>query len=726
MSAPSYDVDFYSDAFIREPWGHYAAMRALGPLVWLPQQGNYALTRHREVAAALRDPETFYSGKGVAGDKTACDLMQGNSIASDGERHNAIRVAMAGPLLPGALEEVRPLIEALAEDLIERLIARDGFDAMEDLAAHLPLTVVRDLVGLPDFGKENMLRWGAAAFDLLGVQNARGQEALKIFMEQREFIRQHATREALKEGSWTRRIHELVDDGALSNELAPFCIRDYINPSLDTTISATGQLLWQFAKNPEQWKLLREKPELATRAVNEAVRLGTPIRSFSRHAARDVKIGDHLIEEGSRVMVLYASANRDELEFEEPDAFRISRNPKQHLGFGSGIHMCVGMHLAQLEMVSLLKAMIPRVERIHVGDPVMALNNTIYSFAHLPARFEKRASYQPLPFGCPQVALSAQTQSKLINARVVQRSDVAENIAHLVLESDDGTDLPIWTPGSHIDVHVRSGLVRQYSLTGLPDPKRYRVAVQKETNSRGGSVEIYRRCQAGASIRIGQPRNNFPLVEGASFYALFSGGIGLTPIMAMAWRLYSIGTDFVWHVSARSRVRLPFADELDLLPFRDKIMIHLDDCVRDQKFDASHAFQEMPEGSQVYVCGPNGFMDYIADIAKQSGVPANRLHKEHFGAEIDVTGEPFALVARKSGKSVEVASGETIVAALNRIGIEVETACQNGVCGTCLTKVIEGRPDHRDIVLTDIEKASNERIAACCSRSLSRTLILDI
>jgi len=726
MSAPSYDVDFYSDAFIREPWEHYAAMRALGPLVWLPQQGNYALTRYREVAEALRDPETFRSGKGVAGDKTACDLMQGNSIASDGERHNAIRVAMAGPLLPGALEEVRPLIEALAEDLIERLMARDGFDAMEDLAAHLPLTVVRDLVGLPDFGKENMLRWGAAAFDLLGVQNARGQEALKIFTEQREFIRQHATREALKEGSWTRRIHELVDDGALSKELAPFCIRDYINPSLDTTISATGQLLWQFARNPEQWQLLLEKPELATRAVNEAVRLGTPIRSFSRHAARDVKIGDHLIEEGSRVMVLYASANRDELEFDEPEAFRISRNPRQHLGFGSGIHMCVGMHLAQLEMLSLLKAMIPRVERIHVGEPVMALNNTIYSFAHLPAHFEKRASYRSSRSGRVEAAPAVQIQSKLINARIVARSEVAENIAHLILESDDETDLPVWTPGSHIDIHVRSGLVRQYSLTGLPDPKRYSIAIQKEVNSRGGSVEIHRRCQAGTSIRIGRPRNNFPLVEDAPFYALFSGGIGLTPIMAIAWRLHVLGIEFVWHVSARSLPRLPFAAELDVLPFRDRITIHLDEGARDQKLDASQALRGIPDGTRVYVCGPNGFMDYVADMAKQSGVPADRFHKEHFGAEIDVTGEPFTLVARMSGKSVEVGSGETIVAALNRIGIEVETACQNGVCGTCLTRVIEGRPDHRDIVLTDIEKASNERIAACCSRSLSRTLTLDV
>src|SRR5882757_4915586 len=182
MAAPAYDVDFYSDDFIRNPWPHYAAMRAMGALVWLPQHGNYAVTRYAEVAACLRDPITFCSGRGVAADETACAIMRGNSIASDGERHKAIRAAMATPLLPGALSEIRALLDALSQDLIDTLLQRGHFDAMKDLASHLPLTVVRDLVGLPDFGKGNMLRWAAAAFDLLGIQNPRGTRALETFL----------------------------------------------------------------------------------------------------------------------------------------------------------------------------------------------------------------------------------------------------------------------------------------------------------------------------------------------------------------------------------------------------------------------------------------------------------------------------------------------------------------------------------------------------------------
>jgi cytochrome P450 len=172
--APEYDVDFYGDEFIRDPWPHYAAMRRLGAVVFLRRHGNYAITRHAELTAALKDPSTFISGKGVAADAKANELTLGNSAASDGERHKAIRAATAPPLYPGELEKIRKQIISAAEDLIDRLVAAQTFDAMKELAPHLPLTIVRDLVGLPDFGRENMLRWANATFDLLGVQNERG------------------------------------------------------------------------------------------------------------------------------------------------------------------------------------------------------------------------------------------------------------------------------------------------------------------------------------------------------------------------------------------------------------------------------------------------------------------------------------------------------------------------------------------------------------------------
>jgi cytochrome P450/ferredoxin-NADP reductase len=724
-TVPVYDADFYSDDFIRNPWPHYEAMRELGPVVWLPQHENYALTRHAEVAAALRDHGTFVSGKGVAADAKANEITRGNSAASDGERHAAIRAATAPPLLPGALEKIRGQIDIAAATLIERLAGLPRFDAMKDLAPHLPLTIVRDMVGLPDFGRENMLRWANATFDLLGVQNERGRAAIEVFLEQRKFAQTQAKPELLKPGSWTRRLFDLVEQGLLAPDLAPVAMRDYLNPSLDTTISAAGQLIYQLGLNPEQWDLLRARPELVRNAANEAVRMASPVRSFARHTARSVEIGEVTIPEGARVMMLFACANRDRRVFERPDKFDITRHPRHHLGFGSGIHMCVGQHLAQMELVALLEAMLPRVQAIAVGEPVVALNNTIYSFASLPTSFTALQRRPPTEPHKPTAAARGAAE-KVLQGRIAAREQLAQDIIGLEIEPADGGPFPSWTPGAHVDVHVHEGLIRQYSLTGPVRRDRYRIAVQLEPQSRGGSQAVHRRFVPGTGVMLSPPRNHFPLDETAPGYLLFSGGIGLTPILAMAWRLHELGRPFRWHLSARSRERLAYAGQIDALPFRPSIELHMDDGGPTQHLRALEAIRAFPQTAHVYLCGPRGYMDHVTTAATQAGLGPGQIHLEHFGAEIDVNGDPFTVVAARSERRLAVAADETILAALTREGFDIPTSCRNGVCGTCLTRVIEGRPEHRDMVLTETEKAAGDRIAVCCSRSQSAVLVLDL
>lgn len=715
--APTYEVDFYADDFIRDPHPHYAAMRALGPVVYIPSLGNYALTQHAAVQNALRDHARFTSAKGVAGDKFGSDFLQGNTVASDPPTHTKLRRAMAPPLLPGALETIRPEVERVAHTLIEGLVEKGSFDAISDLARYLPLKIVTEMVGLPDFGQDNMLKWAAAAFDVLGEQNERGQKALDAIAEMRAFIKGQVTRETLKEGSWTYRILDLVDQGALSADLAPFAIRDYINPSLDTTISATGQLIWQLSQNPDQWNKLRDNPDLCRNAVNEAVRLGTPIRSFSRHTTQEVEVAGITLPQGARVMMLFASANRDDQVFDNPDQFDVTRDPKDHLGFGSGIHMCIGMHLAQLEMISLLKAMISRVGRIEVGASEIALNNTIAAFATLPTTFQADTR--------PEVHSKAvETQPSLLSATVIERKSIAKDIVSLTLQSSDETPLPVARAGAHIDVHIRDGLVRQYSLTGQMS-STYRIAIQKEPESRGGSVAMHDIYHVGTPIKISPPRNNFPLETGVDPSLLFSGGIGLTPILAMAWELHAAKRPFEWHASARSGDHLAYAEVLKSLPFADHIHVHLDDAPIHQP-DIPSCLKAAPQNTHAYICGPKGYMAFVQSSALEAGFDAQYIHVEHFGAEIDVDGDPFEVVAQKSGMTIKVGPKETILNALNRVGIAVPTSCENGVCGSCLTPVVTGTPDHRDLVLTDGEKASNDRIAVCCSRSKTKKLVLDL
>ena len=385
--APDCDFDLYADDFIRDPWPRYAQMRQMGAVLWLPMHGNFALTRAGEIREAVRDHEDFCSGAGVAADQFGCTFLQGNTVASDPPRHTRLRGAMAPPLTPAALQDIRPRVDEMADDLIASLVREERFDAVVDLAQVLPLTIVRDLVGLPDYGKSNMLKWAAAAFNVLGVQNQRGCAAVAEIREMREFIKDDIGPDTVGPGSWIRRVLDLAANGDIDAELAPFAIRDYINPSLDTTISAIGHLIWHLGRNPDQWEKLKQNPDRIPNAAHEAVRLGTPIRSFSRIATRPVVIDGIDIPSGARVMMLFASANRDERVFEDPDRFDIARNNRRHLGFGAGIHTCIGMHLALMEMSAILKAMVDRVRTIEVGSPEIAMNNTICAYSSLPTRF---------------------------------------------------------------------------------------------------------------------------------------------------------------------------------------------------------------------------------------------------------------------------------------------------------------------------------------------------
>ena len=387
MTCPSDPVNLYDDDVIENPWPYYTRLRNLGPVVWMTALGNYAFTHYDTVRAGLRDHATFVSGLGAAADDFGCEFQRGNTVASDCPRHTTLRNAISPPLQLNNVADLRPQIQAAANDFVHAAVDKSGGDVITDLAQPLPLAIVRDLVGLPDFGRDNMLKWASAAFDMQGIQNARGQAAVAKIREMQSFAKTGATPDKLKTGSWTHRIAEMAKSGALDPELAPFAIRDYINPSLDTTISAIGHLMYHLGKDPDAWAMLKTQPDLATNAAHEAIRIGTPIRSFARHASKEVKIAGVEIPKGARVMMLYASANRDEQVFENADKFDLTRrNARRHLAFGAGVHMCVGMHLAVLEIECLIAAMIDQIDHFELGTPTVAMNNSICAYASLPIR----------------------------------------------------------------------------------------------------------------------------------------------------------------------------------------------------------------------------------------------------------------------------------------------------------------------------------------------------
>jgi cytochrome P450 len=386
----TYPHDIFTDEVLSDPYPHYRALRELGPVVWLEAHGMYVLPRYAQARAALADPGIFCSGRGVGLNDVINDLAAGgNTLTTDGEVHNHLRGVIGPGLTPRALRGIRGRVEQQASDLVAGLAGRGSFDAVTDLARALPLSVVPDLIGLPADGRDRLLEWAAASFDLMGPFNARAEQAFPKVAAMIEFASRTAVEGDVVPGGLGAAIIDAVSRGELALEQAPLVIVDYLAPSLDTTISAIGSAVWLLATHPGQWAALKADPTLAANAFNEVVRLESPIRAFSRVTTADTTVAGHKLAEGSRVMILFASANRDEQVFTDAERFDVTRgNAAEHIGFGYGVHGCAGQGLARLEGQAVLRALVTHVDAMELGQPVRAMNNLISAFTSLPLRVQ--------------------------------------------------------------------------------------------------------------------------------------------------------------------------------------------------------------------------------------------------------------------------------------------------------------------------------------------------
>ncbi|MFP6847744.1 MAG: PDR/VanB family oxidoreductase [Pseudomonas sp.] len=316
---------------------------------------------------------------------------------------------------------------------------------------------------------------------------------------------------------------------------------------------------------------------------------------------------------------------------------------------------------------------------------------------------------------------------QLLTVQVRKRQLQGDGVVVLDLIPVGGTTLPAFEAGAHVDIHIAPGLVRQYSLCSDPaDNAVYRLGVLRDPASRGGSMGVHDTLLEGAEVQISAPRNLFPLASEARRSILIGGGIGITPMIAMAYALNAKGEDFELHYCGRSRSRSAFLDELQSADFAQRVHTHFDDEAPEQKLDMDRVLGQAEAGVHVYTCGPSGFMDWVIGESLKHGYADDHIHREYFQVEVDNSGASFEVVAARSGKTVQVAEGQSILEALAEVGIKIEISCEQGICGTCLCDVLEGEPDHRDVYLTDDEKQANDQILVCCSRAKSQKLVLDL
>ena len=384
---PVYEPDLYSAQAILDPHPHYARLRRLGSVVWLTKQRVYALPRYAQCNAVLRDDTSFLSGEGVGLNRIFNRLSRGTTLNSDGDEHDQRRKLVAHRLLPRALPAMNDVVTRQAEQLVAAAVRRQDVDGVEDLATALPLSVVPDLVGWPADRRQHLLRWGGATFDVLGPLNRYAVKSVASSLQMVRFSKQVVRDRSVIHGSMGHDILAAVDAGKLRHSECSALMIDYLVPSLDTTISGIANALALFALHPDQWDTLRAEENLLHNAINEVLRYESPLRAFTRKLRRENTIADVELPAGARVLVLYASANRDEQEWTDPDVFDIRRNATRHLGFGHGAHACAGQALARLEMEAMLRALMQRVSRIEfVGEPTWAVNNIIRCYERLPLR----------------------------------------------------------------------------------------------------------------------------------------------------------------------------------------------------------------------------------------------------------------------------------------------------------------------------------------------------
>ena len=383
---PVFDSDIYSTEAILDPYPHYRRLRDLGPLVWLPRQKVYALPRYAECKTALLDDTRFASAGGVALNSLSNRASRGTTLASDGDEHAARRKLLAHRMLPRALNSISDNVHRMAEELVDDAVRHGDINGV-DLATSLPLAVIPDMVGWPVNQRGHLIEWAGATFDALGPRNRRMIRSIPRTAQMLWFARKVVASRGALAGSMVDELLTAVDDGVLTRRECAALIADYLGPALDTTISVISTALAAFATHPEQWQLLRREPQRIPNAINEIVRYESAVRAFGRRVASDTEIGGTELNTGSQVLVIYASANRDEREWDHPDTFDITRDAGRHLGFGKGAHACAGQALARLETAAFLTALIGRVERLElIGTPQWALNNIIRRYERIPLR----------------------------------------------------------------------------------------------------------------------------------------------------------------------------------------------------------------------------------------------------------------------------------------------------------------------------------------------------
>ncbi len=712
------------------------------PVFYSPKLGYWVVSRYDDVKAIFRDNQTFSPSialeKITPVSQAAQDTLKRYDYAmnrtlvnEDEPAHMERRRALMHSFTLEELAHHEPMVRRLTREYVDRIIDSGKADLVDEMLWEIPLTVALHFLGVPEEDMDTLREysiahtvntWGRPSpEEQVAVAEMVGkfwQYAGKVLDKMRQDPSGHGW---MQYG--IRRQKELPD--VVTDSYLHSMMMAGIVAAHETTAHASANMFRLLLENREVWEEVCENPSLIPNTVEECLRYSGSVVAWRRIAMADTRVGDVEIPKGAKLLIVSASANHDGRHFENPDELDIYRdNTTDHLTFGYGAHQCMGKNLARMEMRIFLEELTKRLPHMElVPDQTFTFlpNTSFRGPDHLwvqwdpalnperrdPGILDRRTSFT---IGAPS------KQDVARQFRVCEVHMEAEGVVRLSLEDPHGRRLPRWSAGAHLDVIV-GDYVRKYSLCGAREEKnRLQIAVLRDLQGRGGSAFIHEQIRPGTMIRVRGPKNHFRLDEGAESYLLIAGGIGITPIIAMADRLKAIGKDYEIHYAGRTPATMAFVERLR----RDHgERLHLYASREGRRLDLDAVVGEPRPGRQVYACGPERLLNSLQAMARNW--PEGVLHVEHFsstGTHLDPGREiGFDVELKDSGLTVHVPADQTMLHALRAVGVDVPSDCEEGLCGTCEVKLIDGEVDHRDKVLTQSEREENRRMMACCSRA---------
>lgn len=718
-----------------DPYPTWQYMRKHAPVAWLPAADAWFVTTF-ETCAIVGEPGNGFIG---AEDHPTLSRVFGkpNVLTSNGDEHKDLREGIDPSLQPKSVNEhIDDIVRPVAREYLEKLRAKTSGDLVTEFFEPVSVEALRHVMGLNHLvDADTLRRWftdlnsGIANFSLepegFSAADRAADEINEIVVPHLEKLRREPDDSMLSHMIWA---------GREGGEPRPV---ELIMPSLRVLLlggmqepgHAAASSMYGLFLEPDQLAAVYADPdEHIPLAVNEGLRWIAPIGVVERQAERDVELMGQLIPKGSIVQVALASANRDETRFDEPDRFNIFRSSGPHQAFGNGEHFCAGHFFGrQVERIMFeeLFEALPNLRLDPAQKPVV--NGWVF---RAPKSLPSIWDPNPIPVEAATPAQSVAVGITPTTTRMPDTYDLVvkgmvrqtEDVMTLTLVAPDGSDLPEWTPGAHIDLWVTEERAGQYSLAGDPaDRKTYVISVLREPQSRGTSEYVLDYLRPGQTMQIGGPRNNFELVERDN-YLFIAGGIGITPMLPMMNQAERDGKTWRLAYCGSSRSNMSHLADVEAHPSCTELF------VKDEhrRANIETLIQEAAAaGATVYSCGPERMLDEVEALGEKHNVEVF-IERFDAGEAHRDTDRAFEIKLAKSGETYEVAPGDTALRVLLNNGYEIRRSCSEGNCGSCETRVIEGEIDHRDVLLTKAQREKNDRMMVCVSRAKGDSVTLDL